>query len=161
MRIEKEVVDETSLDSNVLNDVNQRFISRREFIEGVIYGKVNGEFKTELVRVTVTDGASTTEKLVWQAVYYVNNTYKGSVSKSLLLQTGKYDRKDVFIEADGTAQQWANVNILNGDNEKAAVERFVTEANARGLKFRFKPYAYGRKNGGVGTGYVCCVDFAS
>lgn len=160
MTIEKQIVDLSTKTSEEMNDANARFIYRKEFIEGVIYGKGNGEFKTELVRITIVDGATTTSKEVWQATYYVNGAYKGSVSKSLLLQDGKYDRKDVFIEADGTAQQWANANFLNGDNEKAAIERFVTEANTRGLKFRFKPYAYGRKNGGVGTGHVCCVDFA-
>ena len=150
---------------NTENQENKKqndFTYKDIFIEDVVYGKGNGEFSAGLVDITIDyeDGSSPITPRVWQLVLKDGKTFKGSVSMTILLQDGKYDRKDVFIEANGSAQQWAKANFLNGMNQKLAFEKLAIEANKRGLRFTYKPYAYNRKNGGIGTKYVVIVDFA-
>jgi hypothetical protein len=163
MKIEKSVQPATELTDEQLADINARTISRREFIEGVLYGGDNKTtWSASIVRLTVINDDNSTEiKFVWQLVYTVNDKMVGSISKSLLLQEGKYSKEGELVEADGSAQKWAKENMLNGMNEKECFEKFAIEANKHGLKFRFKRYPYARKNGGIGIGFVVCVDFGS
>lgn len=152
-------------ENNTENHENKKqnnFTYKNIFIEGVIYGKGNGEFSAGLVDITIDyeDGSSPITQRVWQLVLKEGKTFKGSVSMTILLQDGKYDRRDVFIEANGSAQQWAKANFLNGMNQKLAFEKLAVEANKRGLRFTYKPYACNRKNGGGGIGYVVIIDFA-
>lgn len=140
-----------------LDEIENRQVKRDYLLEGQVYGGTNattkGTWKADKVQIVVNKNNEITKRLVWAVVFVPENTNQPvcDLTKSFLLNSGRYDKHDVHIKAVGTIREWADKNIISGILEKEWCGKLATELNTRGLCVVNTEYQANRKDGGSFT----------
>lgn len=143
-----------------LDAMENASVNRAYFLEKQIYGgnnaTVKGTWKAAIIKIVINKDNEITEKRVWAVGFMPEGTDKpiADLTKSFLLNRGRYDKNDNHITAKGDVRQWADKNIIHGILEKEWCVALAVELNNRGLCMVNEHYQCGRKDGGSFTAVI-------
>ena len=140
-----------------LDEIENRQVKRDYLLPENVYGgataTIKGSWKADKVQIVVNKNNEITKRLVWAVVFVPEGETQPvcDLTKSFLLNSGRYDKHDNHIKAVGTVREWADKNIISGVLEKEWCGKLATELNTRGLCVVNTEYQANRKDGGSFT----------
>ena len=143
-----------------LDAIENASVKRGYFLENQIYGgnnaTVKGMWKADKIGIVINKDNEITKRVVWAVVFTPEgaDTPVADLTKSFLLNNGRYDKNDNYIAAKGDVRAWANANIISGKLDKEWANELASILNNRGLCMVNEQYQCGRKDGGSFTAVI-------